>query len=266
MAITPHIDADSADFPGDPTPQPPFGLADSLRSLALWSVGLPHLGVWAAAVRGIAKFGDLKQADHLLKLMSRVVPASCGIKIEVLGGKSIDPKKAYVYVVNHVNIFDMFAIYQAVPQYTRTLDHVDHFKWPLIGPLITAAGQIPVDPKNAKLTAAGVKKATEMLKAGESVTVLPEGSRTLDGTVGPFYPGAFRMAVRAQVPVVPMAIRGGRSVSRRGDWRIRPGAEQVLIGKPIPTEGMTLRDTETLAEKARSVIIDLLQQRVSPDV
>ena len=264
--MAPHIDADSEDFPGDPTPQPPFGFADSLRSLAFWSIGLPHLGSWTLAVSAVAKYGDLKRADGMLKLMSRAVPALCGITVEVVGGKSIDPSKAYVYIVNHVNIFDMFAIYQAIPQYTRSLEHADHFKWPVIGPLITAAGQIPVDPKNPKLTAAGVKKATEMLKNGESITVLPEGSRTLDGSVGPFYVGAFRMAVRAQVPVVPLAIRGGRAVSRRGDWRIRPGTEQVLIGKPISTEGMTLKDTETLAETARKAVIDLLQQRVSPDV
>ncbi len=264
--MTPHIDADSADFPGDPTPQPPFGFADSLRSLALWSIGIPHLALWVGVVRTIAEFGDFKQSDGILKLMSRMVPALCGVKIEVIGGKSIDPKKAYVYVVNHVNIFDMFAVYQAVPQFTRSLEHVSHFSWPIFGRLITLAGQIPVDPEDPKLTAVGVKKATEMLLAGNSLTVLPEGARTLDGTVGPFYPGAFRMAVRAGVPVVPMAIRGGRAVSRRGDWRIRPGSEQVLIGKPIPTEGMTLREVDALAEKSRSVIIDLLQQRVSPDI
>jgi 1-acyl-sn-glycerol-3-phosphate acyltransferase len=266
MLMTPHIDADSSDFPGDPTPQPPFGFSDSLRSLALWSIGIPHLASWALVVRAIAEFGDFKRSDGLLKLMSRTVPALCGVKIEVQGGKSIDLNKAYVYVVNHVNIFDMFAIYQAVPQFTRSLEHIDHFSWPFIGPIITAAGQIPVDPKDPKLTAEGVKKATAMLQRGESITVLPEGSRTMDGTVGPFFPGAFRMAIRAKVEVVPMAIRGGRAVSRRGDWRIRPGAEQVLIGKPIPTEGMTIRDVEALSQKARSVIIDLLQQRLSPDV
>ena len=266
MMMSPHIDADAADFPGDPSPQPPFGFADSLRSAALWSVGLAHLGSWMVAVRAIAKHGDLKRSDGLLKLMSRAVPALCGIKIEVIGGKSIDKDKAYVYVANHVNIFDMFALYQAIPQYTRSLEHIDHFSWPVIGPIITAAGQIPVDPKNPKLTAAGVKKATDMLTAGESITVLPEGSRTLDGTVGKFYPGAFRMAVRAHAPVVPLAIRGGRTISRRGDWRIRPGSEQVLIGKPISTDGMTIRDVDSLAETSRAAIIDLLQQRAQPDV
>lgn len=266
MLMTPHIDADSSDFPGDPTPQPPFGFADSLRSAAVWSVGLPHLAAWMSVVRAVAKYGDLKRSDGILKLMSRTVPALCGVKIETIGGKSIDVTKPYVYVANHVNIFDMFALYQAIPQYTRALEHIDHFSWPVIGPIITAAGQIPVDPKNPKLTAAGIKKAVDMLLSGESVTVLPEGSRTLDGTVGPFFSGAFRIAVRARVPVVPIAIRGGRAVSRRGDWRIRPGSEQVLIAKPIPTDGMALRDVEDLAQTARQIIIDLLQQRISPDI
>ncbi len=266
MLMTPHIDADSEDFPGDPTPQPPFGFIDTVRSAAIWSIGLPHLASWVIAVKAISKYGDFKQSDWLLKLMARAVPAVSGVSIEVIGGKSIDPKKAYVYVVNHVNIFDMFAIYQAVPQYTRSLEHIDHFSWPLIGTIITKAGQIPVDPNDARVTAGAVKKAVEMLTNGESVTVLPEGSRTLDGTVGKFYPGAFRMAIKAKVPIIPMAIRGGRAISRRGDWRIRPGVEQILIGNPISTEGLTVRDADELALQSRKVIIDLLQQRVNPDV
>jgi putative phosphoserine phosphatase/1-acylglycerol-3-phosphate O-acyltransferase len=159
----------------------------------------------------------------------------------------------------------MFAIYQAVPQFTRALEHVDHFSWPFVGPLITAAGQIPVDPEDRRTTVAGLKKAAEMLEQGESITVLPEGSRTLDGSVGLFFKGAFRLAIRAKVPVVPLAIRGGRSVSRRGDWRIRPGKEEVLIGTPILTKDLKLCDAEALAEKCRQAIIELLQGRVQPE-
>jgi 1-acyl-sn-glycerol-3-phosphate acyltransferase len=265
MTLTPEIDAESPDFPGDPTPQTPFGFRDSLRSALLWSAGVPHLAFWMAVVRALARYSDLKETDWVLKLMSRAVPALSGVRIEVRGGASLDPTRAYVYVANHVNIFDMFAIYQAVPQFTRALEHVDHFSWPFIGPLLTAAGQIPVDPENHRTTVAGLKKAAEMIEQGQSITVLPEGSRTLDGSVGPFFAGAFRLAIRAGVPVVPLAIRGGRSVSRRGDWRIRPGKEEVLIGTPIPTESTKLSEAEALAEKCRQTVIDLLQGRAQPD-
>ena len=264
--MTPHIDAASPAFPGDGTPQPPFGFVDSLRSLALWGVGLPHLFCWMWVVRAIPRVSDYKRADFLLKTMCRWVPASCGVGIDVVGGGSIRKDRAYVYVVNHVNIFDIFVIYRAIPTYTRSLEHIDHFSWPVIGPLITAAGQIPVDPDDKRVTAKGLKAAVEMLKRGDSLTVLPEGARTQDGSVGRFYPGAFRLAVKAQVDVVPMAIRGGRTVNRRGDWRVKPGREQVLIGRPIPVAGRTLRDADAFAEETRQVIIDLLRGRVPPDV
>lgn len=266
MCITPHIPADDSAFPGDPSPQPPFLFRDSVRSLFLWSVGLSNLFGWMWAVRAIPTFSDYKRADFILKALCKAVPLSCGVRIQVEGGKSLSRDNAYVYVVNHVNIFDIFAIYKAVPGYTRSLEHIDHFSWPVIGPLITAVGQIPVDPKNKHLTARGVRAAETMLKQGDSLVVLPEGSRTLDGSVGPFYPGAFRMAVRAGADIVPMAIKGGRRINRRGDWRVRPGKEKVLIGKPISVAGCTLKDMGALAETAREHIIDLLQGRLLPDV
>lgn len=259
--MSPHIEieTDSGEFPGDPTPQPPFGFRDTVRSLGIWSLGIPHLAFWMVVVRGLARFTDLRRTDPALKAMSRALPALCGVRVGVFGREKLDPRNAYVYVANHVNILDMFIIYQAVPHYTRALEHVDHFSWPLIGPLLTAAGQIPVDPANRRMTAAALKRATEMLQRGESVTVMPEGVRTLDGSVGPFFPGAFRIAIKAGVPVVPLAIRGGRAVSRRGDWRIRPGEEQIFIEDPIPTDPLKMKDAEALAQTCRETIIARLR-------
>jgi 1-acyl-sn-glycerol-3-phosphate acyltransferase len=260
MTMTPHINPQLDTFPGDPSPQPHFGLRDTIRSTISWSLTVPTLAVCSAAVVGISKFADTRKVDGAMKAMSRFLPQLAGVKITVENRHLIDRDRTYVFIINHVNILDMFAIYQAIPQYTRSLEHVDHFSWPLIGPLISAAGQIPVDPSDPKVTARGLKRATEMLKAGDSLVVLPEGSRTLDGSLGEFYPGAFRLAIKAGVPVAPMAIYGGRSVSRRGDWRIRPGKMIVSFADPIPTRGLTLRDSGDLAARSRDAIIDELHR------
>lgn len=261
MTSTPHIDADSPEFPGDPTPQPPFGLRDSLRSAALWSIGVPHLAAWAAFAVAVSKVTDMRNIDPVFKLMCDAVLGLAGIRPSIVGRERIDAAATYVYVINHVNIFDMFIIYRAIPGYIRSLEHVDHFSWPIFGPFITAAGQIPVDPKDARVTAKGLKRAVEMLNAGVSIAVLAEGQRTLDGSVGRFYPGAFRLAIQAKVPVVPMAIRGGRAVSRRGEWRIRPGKIEIAFGDPIPSTGLVLKDAPALADRCREAVIDLLHKR-----
>jgi 1-acyl-sn-glycerol-3-phosphate acyltransferase len=187
-----------------------------------------------------------------------------GIKIAIRGADALDPGGTYLYISNHVNIFDTFAIYQAIPHDARGLEHIDHFSWPIIGPFLKSVGQIPVDPHDHRSTAKGLRQATKMLKQGKSIVVLPEGSRTLDGTVGHFFPGAFRLAISASVPVVPIAIRGGRAVSRRGEWRIRPGREELLVGAPVPTVGMRQKDAAELSKTCRSIIIDLLQGRRAP--
>jgi len=261
MTVSPHIDPDSPDFPGDSSPQPPFGVVDSLRSLAIWSVGVPHLAAWVGLIVGISKVADVRKVDRALKVMAKAVPRLCGVRVDVIGQNNLPPGESFVYVINHVNIFDMFAIYQAIPGYTRSLELAEHFSWPLFGPFITAIGQIPVEPKDKKVTARGLKKASDMLKAGDSLVVLPEGQRTLDGTVGHFYPGAFRLAISAGVRVVPMAIHGGRTVSRRGDWRVRPGKMSVIFGEPISTEGWNVKDAQQLADETRLKVIRLLQNR-----
>ncbi len=259
MTILPHKLSTDIDFPGDASPQPPFKFIDSLRSIVIWSIGAPHLAFWALYTSILVRFKDMHKMDPAIKFMSRAVPALAGVKVEVVQTEDFPGDRAYVYAINHVNVFDMFAIYQAIPQFARSLEHASHFSWPLIGPFITAAGQIPVDPENRKLTAKGLKKAVSMLKAGDSIAVLPEGERTLDGSVGHFYPGAFRLAIQAGVPVIPMAIHGGRTVSRRGDWRVKPGRMKVILGAPVPTDGLTIKDAAQLSSQCRDLVIRLLQ-------
>ncbi|MBN2714635.1 MAG: 1-acyl-sn-glycerol-3-phosphate acyltransferase [Deltaproteobacteria bacterium] len=260
MTLQPHISPDDPEFPGDSSPQPPFGLLDSFRSIGVWSIGAPHLAFWAAFTSVASKYSDIRKLDGAIKFMCRAVPMLAGVKVTVTGRDRINANDTYVYIVNHVNIFDMFAIYQAIPTFARSLEHVSHFSWPLIGPFITAAGQIPVDPEDPKLTAKGLKKAVTLLKSGNSLAVLPEGERTLDGSVGHFYSGAFRLAIQGGVPVVPMAIHGGRTVSRRGDWRVRPGSMKVIFGDPVSSKGYPLRDAGKLAQICRDKVIALLQE------
>ena len=264
MSTAPHISADSPDFPGDPTPQPPFDFIDSIRSLALWPVGIGLFAAAVTAVRIAARFLDLHRIDSLLKLFARIIPSAIGVKVRVQGADVIDLNRSYVYVANHVNVFDMLVLYQAIPQYTRALEHIDHFSWPIVGPFLRDVGQIPVYPRDKRKTAASLRWAAELLEKGESFTVLPEGERTLDGSLGRFYLGAFNLAINAGVPIVPLAVRGGRAVSRRGDWRFRPGTEEVLFAAPIPTIGLTRSDSPELAERCRQVIIELIHGRHKP--
>jgi 1-acyl-sn-glycerol-3-phosphate acyltransferase len=232
--------------------------------LVLWPIGLSFFAFTVATIRLAAKVTDLRRIDPLIKVFSRLIPSIIGVKVNVSGADLLDLNKSYVYVANHVNIFDMLVIYQAIPQYTRAFEHIDHFSWPIVGPFLRAVGQLPVYPDEKRKTVKSLREAAELLEKGESFTVLPEGERTLDGSLGPFYLGAFNLAINAGVPVVPMAIRGGRVVSRRGDWRFRPGVEEVLFAAPVTTEGMTLSQSPDLAKKCRQTIIDLLHGRGGP--
>jgi len=89
------------------------------------------------------------------------------------------------------------------------------------------------------------------------MVLFPEGTRSPDGRLKPFKKGAFVMAVQGQVPLVPMAILGSRAIMAKGDIGIRSGEILVRIGKPIPTEGSTIRDRNRLMQECWDAIYSL---------
>jgi 1-acyl-sn-glycerol-3-phosphate acyltransferase len=98
------------------------------------------------------------------------------------------------------------------------------------------------------------------------LVVFPEGGRSADGVITPFLSGAFYMAIKAGVPIVPVAIVGTYEVLKMNTYVIRPGNLQLVIGQPISTEGCTTRDMEALSEKVKSAIEDLYYGRANtPD-
>jgi len=97
------------------------------------------------------------------------------------------------------------------------------------------------------------------LKAGERVSMAPEGHLSSDGKVGHFKRGAFLVAIRAGVPVVPMAVRGGHDILPPGTLRMRPGVLRYRVGKSLTTQGLSEADAPALADRARSAVAELFE-------
>ncbi len=149
----------------------------------------------------------------------------------------------------------LFVVFQSIPYFHRSFQDEAHFKIPIYGGCIRTFGQVPVRRRDKAFNSRAFDKATEMIHSGDSFVVFPEGHRTRDGRLGDFYPGGFRLAIQAEVPVVPMALKGLRNVCPAGDWRIRPGRVDVIFGEPIPHDA---GDPVELARLSRESLNELL--------
>jgi len=249
--------------PADPAlyqdPLVPFTALDTARSLVMWPVALAQMAGWLP-VFWLLDHTVLpgRRIDRLARLVCRLGTASVGIRVRRHGQERIQPGQGYLIALNHVSLLDTPVLVQSVPIFARSFQEAIHFKIPLYGSFVRIMGQLPVDRRDKALNQRSYDQALGMLREGHSFAVFPEGHRTRDGRLGPFYPGGFRLAIEAGVPVLPVCSRGLRNLCPAKEWRMRPGVVDVIFGEPIPTAGLALEDAETLAERARAAMNRLL--------
>jgi 1-acyl-sn-glycerol-3-phosphate acyltransferase len=126
---------------------------------------------------------------------------------------------------------------------------------------LSRSGQIPVDVENVRMSLRGLHRGVEALKNKMPIVVFPEGGRSESGHLKEFMGGAFYLAIKAQVDVVPMALVGTYETLPMSTWHIKPRPMTLVVGDPISTEGMKIRDGEKLNEKTRNVVADLYYAR-----
>jgi 1-acyl-sn-glycerol-3-phosphate acyltransferase len=185
--------------------------------------------------------------------------------VTVVGRENL-PHGPAVIAANHQSAMDIPLLYVYLPTQFRIVAKIELFKYPFMGWHLTRSGQIPVDEKNVRANLKSLQRGVETLKHGMPLVVFPEGGRSADGVIKPFMSGAFYMAIKAGVPVVPVAIVGTFEVLRMWSYIIHPGKLQLIIGKPIPTEGYTTRDMDAISAKVKAAIEDLYySQAKTPD-
>jgi len=171
----------------------------------------------------------------------------------VRGDVPNDPRLPYVVVSNHESFVDMLAISQ-IPIEMKWVAKSTFFNIPIVGFLLMLSRDIKL-VRGAKGAGAHVyTEAAERLSKRTSVMLFPEGTRSASGDLGAFKDGAFRIAIEAQAPILPLVVHGTRNALIKHDWRFGRCDAVVRILDPIPTTGMTLDDVETLREQVRDLI------------
>lgn len=182
-----------------------------------------------------------------------------GIRLRVRGSEHLPQGQSAVYIANHQSNFDIPILYGGLPLQFRWLAKKELFDVPLFGLAMKRCGYIPIDRSDRRKAMHSITAAAKQINEGTSVMVFPEGTRTPDGELKEFKKGGFLIAVKAQVPVVPVAIRGSYRVMPRNRWRIEPGLVEMEIFPPIITAGMKNGDLDRLMSEVRHPIAGLLE-------
>jgi len=183
-----------------------------------------------------------------------------GVKVRVKGRERI-PAGSCLFVANHTSSVDAPAVVGAIPRRVAILLKESLFNWPIAGQAFTLAGFIPVKRSERDSAIVSVEKATESLRAGQSFLIYPEGTRSPDGRLQAFKKGAVIMAIKAGVPIVPMACSGAHRVMRKRSLRVTPGEIVVEFLEPIDASKYSFDQRDELNE----VVHDAMAAALPPD-
>ena len=173
-----------------------------------------------------------------------------------------DPRRPYVFVANHASNADAFLV-AMLPWEMKWLSKKSIFDIPLLGWQMRVAGDVEVVRGDKESARHAVEELRERLRRKLSVLIFPQGTRSLDGTVGGFREGAFRLAIEEKVDVVPLAVAGTSNALPKGSIALRKTTASVTVLPPVSTEGLTPDDAPALAERVRDQIAGAIERVTS---
>ncbi|HEX8185333.1 MAG TPA: lysophospholipid acyltransferase family protein [Blastocatellia bacterium] len=184
----------------------------------------------------------------------RLIAWTIGARIRVYGSDNVRPDRSYVYMANHSSLIDIPALFAYLPFQFRIMAKKELFYVPFMGWHLWTSGNFPVDRSDGRKTARSLRSVIAGVRAGKSLAVFPEGTRTPDGRLQEFKPGAFKIAMRAGVPIVPVTVRGTFKLLPKTTLAPRPGRVDVIIGEPIDTAAYNEKRLHELIERTRLAI------------
>lgn len=183
-----------------------------------------------------------------------------GIRHRVAGRSHVPADRAVIFCANHQSNVDPPLLFRVLHPRLHILFKAELKKLPVLGVVMQAGGFIPIERGDRAEALQSIERAAASVRSGNSFLIFPEGTRSRTDELLPFKKGGFIMAIKAQAPIVPVAVTGARASMRKGSAIVRPVTVSVRLGEPIETAGLTPADRDVLIERVRERIEGLLRQ------
>ena len=231
--------------------------------LASYLVRAPLIYLYTAVLGTLSLLSSLfdrsgRVQHNFARLWSWLILRTADAPLTVLGLNLIDLTQPAIYAAHHSSALDIPVLYVGLPFQFRILAKIELFRLPFLGWHLKRSGQISIDRADARHSLRSLSAAAHTVKDGMSVVVFPEGGRCEDGNLQPFLGGTFYLAIKAQAPIVPMAIFGTYEALPMNSYVIRPTRFRLVVGDPIPTTGLVPRDMDALSARVHQAMSDLI--------
>lgn len=202
---------------------------------------------------------DSTRQFAVARAWARLLCRIAGVRLTIEGARHLAPNGTYILASNHLSYMDTPVVLGHLPVSFRFMAKKGLFKVPFLGNHLERAGHLPVTLDNPREAIKLLSEAAKLIVERQtSVLIFPEGGRAADGKLQPFMDGAFFLAIKAQVPIVPIALVGTYEMLPFGSGTMRPGPVTMRIGPSIPTTGLTSKDREGLNRQVRAEIVRML--------
>ncbi len=240
----------------------PLRFQEKLRSNGLQAPGFILLtSAFGSVSLFVSLFEKQGRLQHsIAQVWAHIMLRIAGSPLTVVGGEVLKQHPLAVYASNHLSYMDTPVIFAALPFQFRILARHNLWKLPFIGWYLQRSGQIPVNADNPRASISSLNVGVKALKAGMPLVIFPEGGRSVDGVLQPFMSGPAFMAIRAQVPLIPVALVGTHELFPMHTHYFRPRPVKFVVGTPLSTEGLTTRDANSLTRRLYAEVTRMYYQ------
>lgn len=221
----------------------------------------------------LSRCDQLRVCDAVPREWSRQILWAAGVDVEMEGAEVIDPARPQLVVCNHQSWFDVFALAAYFPGRYHFVAKQELAAIPIFGRAWLTCGHIAIDRHHRSAAIESLERAGEKIRDEDATIIMfPEGTRSPTGELQRFKKGAFVLALKAGVPVVPIAVVGSREVMPKGSWRVRPGRIRIRFGEPIPADEFAMEDRDELLQRTWAAVaalkegkpVDRMEERAPP--
>lgn len=197
--------------------------------------------------------------DSMIRFWARRILSAAGVELEVRNAEVLRPDQRYIIISNHASYFDIPALQASIRQPLRFLAKKSLFVIPIFGWALKASGFVPIDRKDRSKARDSFDLAAKQIRTGKTIAVFPEEGRSRSREMLPFKRGAFLLALKAGVPIVPVGIRGMYDVLPAERPVVHPGPVTIVFGEPIDVTQFSVRQRDELSDLTRRRITEMLE-------